>query len=118
MTALLDRLASRARLQAFAMQDSPPAVTSTPFVTTFTATVLIVVIGWFLVAAGGAQTRAAAQRLDERRGDLRDLQIEHRHLVVERALLRSPTRLRTVAAERGLTAPAQVVHLEALGSLP
>ena len=118
MTALLDRLASRVRLQAFAMQDAPPAVSSTPVVATFTATLLIVVLGWFLVAAGAAQTRAAAQRLDERRGELRDLQIEHRHLVVERALLRSPTRLRTVATERGLTAPTQVVHLEAMGSQP
>jgi hypothetical protein len=81
----------------------------------FLARVLPSVLFLLLTVAVLVATRMhaleSARSLEFARASLNDARATARHLEVERSLLRSPARLKEVAAGMGLTAPETVVHL-------
>ncbi len=74
-------------------------------------TVCFLLIAILMIVATRSQSLESARDLEAARANLDALRATGRHLQVERTMLRSPARLREVAAGMRLTAPEAVVHL-------
>jgi hypothetical protein len=115
MTEVVERILVRVRLQAASSAEDPSrtglhAPAGVSFLA-LTGSLTAVFLTMLFAAMMATTTRATARDLDRLRGDLSRLKTQHRHLVVERALLRDPLRLRTIAGQQGLVAPERVVHI-------
>ena len=76
-----------------------------------TGAAAMILLAMTFAAVVATTSRATARDLDRLRGELSRLKTQHRHLVVEQALLRDPLRLRSLAAQQALVAPERVVHI-------
>ncbi len=74
-------------------------------------TVACIILAILLIVATRSLSLTSAVSLEDARANLDAARASGRHLQVERAMLRSPARLREVAAGMRLTAPEAVVHL-------
>lgn len=74
-------------------------------------TACCIIVAILLIVATRSFSLESALSLEKARASLDDARASGRHLQVERAMLRSPVRLREVAAGMRLTAPEAVVHL-------
>ena len=115
MTQVVERLLSRARQHAENRADDPAgqglhAPAGFSFLA-LTGAATMILFAMLFAAMVATTTRATARDLDRLRGELSRLKTQHRHLVVEQALLRDPMRLRGLATEQGLVAPERVVHI-------
>jgi cell division protein FtsL len=109
---LVDTIASVRRSAARAQESVLPteSIDASPYVRfAFVFAVLVMLVGMTVWTSMTMRHRSVA--LSKARDRLEAAQIEHQRLLVERALLRDPGRLGTLAEGMGLVSPTAVVDM-------
>lgn len=111
MTLAWQRATDDARERASRFRDAFNQQGDLLFLSRTLPTVFCVLLAIILIVVTRSHSRESALSLEVTRASLDAARATGRHLQVERAMLRSPARLREVAAGMRLTAPDAVVHL-------
>ncbi len=107
------RVSSHARNQVALVRDTVPTADDPNSIVLVRAghAAILVLVTMFLTIWMRLDSRDAARELQIARDQLAAARQEQRQLLVERAMLRDPARLREVARGMGLTPPRAVIHV-------